>query len=46
VTGSGISGREICKLHIVPGNHAITPLLKVFYRPDALPDAQPTASKH
>jgi len=26
-------------------NHASTPLLS-FYRPDALPAAQPTASKH
>jgi len=26
--------------------HASTPPLKVFYRPDALPVAQPTASKH
>jgi len=23
-----------------------TPYLSIFYRPDALPDAQPTASKH
>jgi len=27
-------------------NHASTPLLTFFYRPDALPAAQPTASKH
>ena len=27
-------------------NHASTSLLKVFYRPDALPAAQPTSSKH
>ena len=27
-------------------NHASTPPLKFFYRPDALPGAQPTASKH
>jgi len=27
-------------------NHASTPPLKVFYRPDALTAAQPTASKH
>jgi len=27
-------------------NHASTSLLKFFYRPDALPAAQPTASKH
>ena len=26
-------------------NHTITPSLN-FYRPDALPDAQPTVSKH
>jgi len=26
-------------------NHASTPPLSVFYRPDALPAAQPTASK-
>jgi len=28
------------------GNHASTSLLKFFYRPDALPAAQPTVSKH
>ena len=27
-------------------NHASTPPLKFFYRPDALPAAQPTASQH
>ena len=27
-------------------NHASTPLLSWFYRPDALPAAEPTASKH
>jgi len=27
-------------------NHASTPLLSFFYRPDALPAAQPTVSKH
>jgi len=27
-------------------NHANTPLLSFFYRPDAFPAAQPTASKH
>jgi len=27
-------------------NHASTSLLSFFYRPDALPAAQPTASKH
>jgi len=29
-------------LHLIPDNHANS----VFYRPDALPAAQPTASKH
>ena len=27
-------------------NHASTPPLSFFYRPDALPAAQPTVSKH
>jgi len=27
-------------------NYASTPPLKFFYRPDGLPAAQPTASKH
>jgi len=27
-------------------NHASTPPLSFFYKPDALPAAQPTASKH
>ena len=27
-------------------SHTCTPPLKFFYRPDALPAAQPTASKH
>jgi len=27
-------------------NHASTPSLSFFYRPDALPATQPTASKH
>jgi len=27
-------------------NHASTPITQFFYRPDALPAAQPTASKH
>jgi len=27
-------------------NHASTPTTLFFYRPDALPAAQPTASKH
>ena len=33
------------QLHLAPGNHASTPPLS-FYRLDALPAAQPTASKH
>ena len=32
-------------LHPIPDNHANIPPLG-FYRPDALPDAQPTVSKH
>jgi len=32
-------------LHPIPDNHANIPPLS-FYRPDALPDAQPTVSKH
>jgi len=27
-------------------NHASTSIAQFFYRPDALPDAQPTVSKH
>jgi len=36
---------QVC-LSLQTDNHAITPQLKFFYRPDALPAAQPTASKH
>ena len=46
VSGSGISW-AICKS--APRSRQITmpaPRHSVFYRPDALPDAQPTASKH
>jgi len=46
VSGSGISW-AICKS--APGSRQITtpaPHQSVFYRPDALPAAQPTASKH
>ena len=46
VSGSGISW-AICKS--APRSRQITmpaPHLSVFYRPDALPAAQPTASKH
>jgi len=32
-------------MHLTPDNHASTATLS-FYRPDALPAAQPTASKH
>ena len=45
VSGSGISW-AICKSTLLQtDNHASTPLLS-FYRPDALPATQPTASKH
>ena len=36
---------QIC-ISLQTDNHASTPPLKFFYRPDALPAAQPTASKH
>ena len=36
---------QVC-VSLQTDNHAITPQLKFFYRPDALPAAQPTASKH
>jgi len=36
--------QQACTL-LQTDNHASTPLLG-FYRPDALPAAQPTASKH
>jgi len=35
---------QVCT-SLLTDNHASTPLLS-FYRPDALPAAQPTASKH
>jgi len=46
VSGSGISWTimQVCT-SLQTDNHASTPLLS-FYRPDALPAAQPTASKH
>jgi len=46
VSGSGISWaiRKICTLP-QSGNHTSIPPLS-FYRPDALPATQPTASKH
>jgi len=37
--------QQVCTL-FQTDNHASTPPLKFFYRPDALPAAQPTASKH
>ena len=36
---------QVCTL-LQTDNHANTPHHSVFYRPDALPAAQPTASKH
>ena len=36
---------QVC-ISLQTDNHATTPPLKFFYRPDALPAAQPTASKH
>ena len=36
---------QVC-ISLDTDNHASTPPLKVFYMPDALPAAQPTASKH
>jgi len=39
------SARPYASLHLASDNHASTPPLS-FYRPDALPVAQPTASKH
>jgi len=36
---------QVC-ISLQTDNHASTSLLKFFYRPDALPAAQPTVSKH
>jgi len=36
---------QVCTLLQID-NHTSTPPLSFFYRPDALPVAQPTASKH
>ena len=36
---------QVC-ISLQTDNHASTPPLKFFYRLDALPAAQPTASKH
>jgi len=38
-------GYKVCTL-LQTDNHASTPTTQFFYRPDALPAAQPTASKH
>jgi len=40
-----LSHMQVCT-SLQTDNHASTTPLKVFYRPDALPAAQPTASKH
>jgi len=40
-----VSAVLYASLHLIPDNHANIPPLS-FYRPDALPAAQPTASKH
>jgi len=46
VSGTSISAEPYANPHLAQtGNDASTPLLS-FYRPDALPAAQPTASKH
>jgi len=36
---------QVCTL-LQTDNHAITPTVKFFCEPDALPAARPTASKH
>jgi len=36
---------QVCTSHQTD-NHASNPPLSFFYRPDALPATQPTASKH
>jgi len=44
-----VSGSGICwAMQVYTSSQTITPTShhSVFYRPDALPDAQPTASKH
>jgi len=45
VSGSGICWAIYASLHLIPNDYANIPPLS-FYRPDALPAAQPTASKH
>jgi len=44
-SGSGISW-AYASLHLAPDSSTPAPHHSVFYRPDALPAAQPTASKH
>jgi len=39
-------GHVQVRISLQTDNHASTPQLKFFYRPDALPAAKPTASKH
>ena len=47
VSGSGISCHKICKSALCSREITMpAPHHSVFYRPDALPAAQPTASKH
>jgi len=46
VSGSGRAG-PYASLHLAPDRKPCQyPTTQVFYRPDALPAAQPTASKH
>jgi len=40
-----LGDRQVCT-SLQTNNHTSTSLLKFFYRPDALPAAQPTVSKH
>ena len=44
-TVSGSGHMQVC-ISLQTDNHASTPPLSFFYRTDALPAAQPTASKH
>ena len=47
VSGSGISWAIYASLHLAPDRKPRQhPTTQFFYRPDALPAAQPTASKH
>jgi len=43
--GVASPGPHAKNLHLAPDKHTNTPSLS-FYRPDALPDAQPTMSEH